>query len=85
MNAPTRIHSAKRLRGPSRPKVTKADLERIADFLRSMGSKPASVEISPDKVRIVTTDGADLTLPDETENLNRELAGHRAKRDNGRS
>ena len=57
-------------------KVTKADLERTAEFLRLMGAKIASVVTEPGKVRIVTTDGAGLTLGDEEENLDRELREH---------
>lgn len=64
-----------------RPTVTKADLARTAEFLRAMGAKVAVAETMPGKVRIVTTDGADLTLPDDKENLDRELADWRAKRD----
>lgn len=55
-------------------KVTKADYERAAQFLRSMGTKPIAVEISRDCVRIVTTEGKNLTLDGDKENLDQELA-----------
>jgi hypothetical protein len=42
--------------------VTKADYERAAEFLRSMGAVPAAVEIAPNSVRIVTSHGSDMTL-----------------------
>ncbi|MGA7676452.1 MAG: hypothetical protein WCA78_15580 [Rhizomicrobium sp.] len=60
-------------------KVTKADYERAAAFLLSVGAKAASVELTPGRVRIVTTDGQGMTLNDEQADLDRELAEFRAK------
>lgn len=62
-------------------KVTKADLDRVAEFLRSMGARPAAVDITPDRVRITTTEGGNLTLTGEEEELDRELQRHLAKYD----
>jgi hypothetical protein len=66
----TRAHS---------PRVTKADLERVVALLAKLGAKVASVEVSPGKVKIITTDGAGLTLPDDEEALDREIEAFRAK------
>lgn len=66
-----------------KPTVTKADLARTAEFLRVMGAKVAVAETMPGKVRVITTDGADLTLPDDRENLDRELADWRARNGQG--
>jgi hypothetical protein len=63
-----------------KPRVTKADLERAAEFLRMMGAKVASMETTPGKIKVVTTDGAGLTLGDEEESLDRELQQHIASR-----
>lgn len=60
-------------------KVTKADYARAAEFLQSIGAKAAAVEIEPDKVRIVTTDGQGLTLGADEENLDAELSEFRRK------
>lgn len=64
-----------------KPKVTRADLARTAEFLRAMGAKVAVTETMPGKVRVVTVEGADLTLPDDRESLDLELAKYRATRD----
>lgn len=66
-----------------KPKVTKADLERTAEFLRMMGARVASVETTPERIKVVTTDGAGLTLGDEDENLDRELQTFRARNGQG--
>lgn len=66
-----------------KPSVTRADLDRVRDFLQTLGVKLASVEIEPGRVRLVTTDGADLTLPNDKENLDRELADWRARNGQG--
>ena len=60
-----------RRRRRSAPKVTKADYERAAEFLRSMGAMPSAVEIEPAKVRIETTAGVDLTLTPKAAELPR--------------
>lgn len=65
-----------------KPRVTDAALDRVARFMRTVGAKVAAVEVRPEgTMRIVTTDGADLTLPDDQENLDLELAKYRATRD----
>lgn len=61
------------------PRVSKADLARTAEFLQLMGAKVAIAETTPGKVRIVTTDGAELTLGDDEETLDRELKEFRAR------
>lgn len=66
-----------------KPKVTKADLERAAAFLRSMGAKVATVEVAPDRMRIVTTDGQNLTLDADDAELDRELAEYRQRHAHG--
>ncbi|NIJ50839.1 hypothetical protein [Rhizomicrobium electricum] len=43
-------------------KVTKADYERAAEFLRSMGAVPTELELAHNRVRIVTSHGSDMTL-----------------------
>ncbi len=59
-------------------RVTKADLERTAEFLRLMGAKVAVAETTPGKVRVITTDGADLTLGGDEGSLDQELREFRA-------
>lgn len=69
-----------------RPRVTKADLERVGDFLKDMGVKIGAVDIAANgAVRIITTEGNGLTLDGDDEKLNRELAEHRARRGYGTS
>ena len=63
-----------------KPRVTKADLERTAEFLRMMGAKVAATETTPGKMKVITTDGAGLTLSDEKETLDRELREHISSR-----
>jgi hypothetical protein len=58
-------------------KVTKADYERAAEFLRSMGAVPAAVEIAPNSVRIVTSHGSDMTLAANQDDI--ELAAWAAE------
>lgn len=74
MTAPAdQKHPAARRRRIVVPKVTQADLDRVAVFLKAMGAKVAAVDLGPGTARIVTTDGQGLTLePDEAE-LDREL------------
>lgn len=59
-----------------KPKVTKADYNRLADFLRLVGAKVAMTEITPGGIKIVTTEGRGLTLHDDQESLDAELAEH---------
>jgi hypothetical protein len=70
-------------RQPPKPKVTKADLARAAEFLRSMGAKVATVDVAPDRMRIVTTDGQGLTLDADDAELDRELAEYRQRNAHG--
>lgn len=70
----------------ARPKVvTKAELDRIAVFLKAVGATVAAVEAGPGRVRIVTTEGRHLTLPDDDEILDEELEAHRTKHGYGRT
>lgn len=62
-----------------KPKITKADLDRLAELVRGLGLEIAVAETTPGKVRLVTTAGRDLTLPDDTETLDRELKEYRAQ------
>jgi hypothetical protein len=62
----------------STPKVTKADLDRAAEFIRTLGLSPSAVEVLPGKVRILTGDQT-LTLPAESAELDKELAEWDAK------
>jgi hypothetical protein len=65
------------------PKITKADLCRLADLARALNLDIASVETTPGRVRLVTTAGRNLTLPDDEETLDRELSDFRAANGNG--
>lgn len=66
-----------------KPKVTKADLDRLADLARTLGLEVAAIEATPGKVRLVTTAGKDLTVPGEDAKLEQELAEYRAKNGGG--
>jgi len=61
------------------PKITKADLDRLAALARALKLDIASVETTPGRVRLVTTAGQNLTLPDDEETLDRELQEYRAR------
>ena len=65
------------------PKITKADLDRLAALARALKLEVASVETTPGRVRLVTTAGRNLTLPDDEETLNAELSEFRASHGNG--
>lgn len=81
MTRPAEHHqqTAAQRRRTVQPKVTQADLERVAAFLKAMGAKVAAVDLLPGKARIVTTDGQNLTLdPDEVE-LDKELQNYRTR------
>lgn len=65
------------------PKVTKADLDRAAAFLRSIGAKVAAIDVAPGRVRIMTTDGQNLTLDADGDELDRELAEYRSRHAQG--
>lgn len=58
------------------PKVTKADLDRAADLMQRLGGKLAEIDVTPGRVRLVTTEGKNLTLPADDDELDRELAEH---------
>jgi hypothetical protein len=63
------------------PKVTQADLGRVAAFLKEMGAKVAAIDLRPGSARITTIDGQHLTLdPDEAE-LDQELEEYRRRND----
>jgi hypothetical protein len=70
-------------RSRSRPKVTASHLACVAAFLKTMGVKVGEVEIKPDRVRIITTDGRNLTLDDDDGTLDQELMEHRKNRGYG--
>jgi hypothetical protein len=61
-----------------KPKVTKADYERAAEFLCAMGLKPTAVELGPDSVKITISTDRNLTLPADHETLDQEMAQFRA-------
>lgn len=65
------------------PKITKADLDRLAALVRGLGLEIAVAETTPGRVRLVTTAGRDLTLPDDGETLDRELSEFRASHGHG--
>ena len=67
----------------AQPKVRKADINRAADLLRSLGLKVASVEIMPDKVKITTTEGRDLTLSNDDAELDAGIREHLAGNGHG--
>lgn len=68
-----------------RHRITKAELDRVADLLVRRGCQIASVEIALDGVvRFTTTAGKDLTTDDEDASLDRENADFIA-RGNGQS
>lgn len=52
-------------RQPGQFRIKKSDLKTVVDFLNSIGAKVAAVEIEADKVRIVTTEGCGLLVPNE--------------------
>lgn len=65
------------------PKVTRAELDRVADFLRAMGAKVAAVNVMPGHTKIVTTDGQNLASDIDEGDLDRELENYRRARGNG--
>lgn len=58
--------------------VSKADYERIAAFLRSVGAKVTAIEVTDSCVRVITGDAA-LTLGCASDNLDKELSDFRGK------
>jgi hypothetical protein len=66
-----------------RPTVSKADLDKLAAFARAMGLEVAAVEATPGRVRLITTAGKGLTVPDDEANLNAELEQWRTKNGGG--
>ncbi len=63
------------------PKVTQADLGRVAAFLKAMGAKVAAVDLRPGTARITTTDGQNLTLDSDEAELDQELEEYRSRND----
>lgn len=61
------------------PKVTQADLGRVAAFLKDMGAKVAAIELRPGEARITTTDGRNLTLDSDEAELDQELEEYRRR------
>jgi hypothetical protein len=61
------------------PKVTQADLGRVAAFLKAMGAKVAAVDLRPGTARITTTDGQNLTLDCDEVELDQELEEYRRR------
>ena len=65
------------------PKVTQADLGRVAAFLKDMGAKVAAVDLKPGTARITTTDGQNLTLESDEAELDQELEEYRRRNGHG--
>ncbi|HXS06277.1 MAG TPA: hypothetical protein VN723_05750 [Rhizomicrobium sp.] len=61
------------------PKITQADLGRVAEFLKDMGAKVAAVDLRPGTARITTTDGQNLTLDSNEAELDEELEEYRRR------
>ncbi|HEY4112907.1 MAG TPA: hypothetical protein VGM17_02495 [Rhizomicrobium sp.] len=66
-----------------RATVSKADLDKLAGFAQAMGLEVAAVEATPGKVRLITTAGKGLTVPDDGANLDAELEEWRARNGDG--
>jgi hypothetical protein len=66
-------------RRTNHPKVTQADLGRVAAFLKDMGAKVAAVDLRPGTARIMTTDGQNLTLDSDEAELDKELEEYRRR------
>jgi hypothetical protein len=66
-------------------KVTQADLDRAATLMRTLGAKLAEIDVTPGRVRLITTEGRDLTLPDDRDELDRELEEHLHAHGHGRA
>jgi hypothetical protein len=69
----------------ARERVTQADLGRVATFLEAMGAKVAAVDVLPGRMKILTTDGHNLNLDADEEELDRELHNYRQQRGEGTS
>jgi hypothetical protein len=69
----------------SSTKVTKTDLERVVGVLRDAGVTIAEVDVTPGRVRLVTTEGRGLTLPGDDAELDRELAEHMRQHGHGQA
>ena len=67
-------------RREAQPKVTRAELDRVAGFLRAMGAKVAAVNVMPGQTKIVTTDGQGLTIDVDGDELDQELEKYRRTR-----
>jgi len=67
------------VRTPRPPQLTQADLNRLVAFLHAVGAKPATVELSPGMLRIVTTDGQEQSSNSEDAELDAELLKHRER------
>ena len=61
------------------PKVTQADLGRVAAFLKDMGARVAAVDLKPGEARIITTDGQNLTVDSNEAELDKELEEYRRR------
>lgn len=78
-----KIVSPKVLR--ARDRVTQADLGRVAIFLEAMGAKVALVDVSPGRMKILTTEGRAISVDTDDEELDRELLQYRQRRGEGTS
>lgn len=47
-------------------RLTDADYSRLVKFLRAAGATVATAEVTPERIKVVTTEGAYLTLPKES-------------------
>jgi len=65
------------------PKITQSDLNRLRGLAAAFNLKIAAIEMTPTCVRLVATNGRELTAPEDDGNLDRELAEHRARYGDG--
>lgn len=70
-------------------RITQADLDRLTKMVRVLGIEVVAVEVTPGKVRIITTKGEalsdDLTVDQEDPSLDAELQAFRGKHGYGDS
>lgn len=66
----------------STPRVTQADVDRAVECFQRLGGQIAEVDVTPGRVRLVSTNGRDLTVSRGDAELDDELERFLAK--NGR-
>jgi len=65
----------------STPRVTRADVDRAIKCFQRLGGQIAEVEVTPGRVRLISTNGRDISLNDAE--LDEELERWQAKHDRG--